>query len=177
MAKKKNEQHNNGEERIPESLAASERFAQPKSRRDFLGIAAVWSAAGTFIVAAIGAMRLPMPSVFPESNPKAKIGPPEQYPKGSAIDQTKLHFWIFRDEKGGIYAISSVCTHLGCIVNRQPEGDFLCPCHGSRFAADGKVTHGPAPSDLPWFEITMSPGGQLVVDTQKAVPRGTRFKV
>lgn len=174
MTQQKNDQ--NGKERIPETLAKSERFAESKSRRDFLGMAAVWSAAGTFLVAAIGAMRLPMPSVFPESNPKAKIGPPDQYPKGSAVDQAKLHFWIFRDENGGgMYAISSVCTHLGCIVNRQPEGDFVCPCHGSRFATDGKVTHGPAPSDLPWFEITMSPSGQLVVDTQRAVPRGTRF--
>ena len=162
---------------IPSSLTESERFAQPKSRRDFLGIAAIWSALGTFIIATIGAIRLPMPSVFPESNPKAKIGPPDRYQKGSATYHAHLNMWVFRDEDGGIYAISSVCTHLGCIVNREGAGDFLCPCHGSHFSSDGKVIGGPAPSALPWLEITMSPSGQLVVDTQRAVPRGTRFMV
>ena len=168
---------NNNEPKISSTLAESDRFAQPKSRRDFLGIAAVWSALGTFIIATIGAMRLPMPSVFPESNPKAKIGPPDEYPKGSATNETKLHFWVFRNDKSEVHAMSSVCTHLGCIVNREKNGEYLCPCHGSRYAADGKVLHGPAPSPLPWLEITMSPDGQLVVDTQRDVPMNTLFKV
>ncbi len=47
------------------------------------------------------------------------------------------------------YAISAVCTHLGCAVNwDQSEQAFVCPCHGSRYDALGQVTRGPAPRDL-----------------------------
>jgi Rieske Fe-S protein len=41
-------------------------------------------------------------------------------------------------------ALSLECTHLGCRVAPRPAGGFACPCHGSRFDADGRVTSGPA---------------------------------
>jgi Rieske Fe-S protein len=48
-------------------------------------------------------------------------------------------------------AIKTVCTHKGCDV--ELEGDkFVCPCHGSEFTLDGKVTEGPAKTDLKTFE-------------------------
>ncbi|WP_170944125.1 Rieske 2Fe-2S domain-containing protein [Leptolyngbya sp. BC1307] len=47
------------------------------------------------------------------------------------------------------YAISAVCTHLGCAVNwDQSEQAFVCPCHGSRYDALGQVTGGPASRNL-----------------------------
>ncbi len=167
----------NGEQQhpLPPSLAQSERFVPPKTRRDFLGLAAVWTALGTFFVALVGAMRLPMPSVFPESNSRSKIGPPSAFQKGSATHLVHLQAWIFRDNDGGMYAISSVCTHLGCIAGRQDTGEFLCPCHGSRFNAGGEVLGGPAPSALSWLELSIAPDGQLVLDRQRSVKRGTRL--
>jgi len=46
-----------------------------------------------------------------------------------------------------VYALSLVCTHLGCTVNVTP-GDILCPCHGSSFDREGRVLKGPADRPL-----------------------------
>jgi len=40
-----------------------------------------------------------------------------------------------------------ICTHLGCIPNRVPEGWF-CPCHGSHYDDSGRIRQGPAPKNL-----------------------------
>lgn len=56
---------------------------------------------------------------------------------------------------GSLRALSARCTHLGCIVRLAREGAALeCPCHGGRFALDGRVLAGPAPAPLAAFEVT-----------------------
>lgn len=46
--------------------------------------------------------------------------------------------------------VVGVCTHLGCVpTERKKEGGWLCPCHGSIYDASGRVTKGPAPTNLP----------------------------
>ena len=51
----------------------------------------------------------------------------------------------YRDEDGTLTAVSPTCTHLGCQVNfNAAERSWDCPCHGSRFAPDGRVLQGPA---------------------------------
>jgi glycine/D-amino acid oxidase-like deaminating enzyme/nitrite reductase/ring-hydroxylating ferredoxin subunit len=50
-----------------------------------------------------------------------------------------------RGEDGALLAVSARCTHLGCLVTWNPaERSWDCPCHGSRFAPDGRVLEGPA---------------------------------
>jgi glycine/D-amino acid oxidase-like deaminating enzyme/nitrite reductase/ring-hydroxylating ferredoxin subunit len=51
----------------------------------------------------------------------------------------------YRDPSGTLYSVSATCTHMGCTVSWNPaEASWDCPCHGSRFAPDGGVLHGPA---------------------------------
>ena len=149
---------------MPTHLETSRRFQPPKTRRDFLGLAAAWSAIVSFAMAMIGALRLPMPSVFPESNPKVKLGRPERFSIGSSSYFPQQRLWLFRGNRG-FRAISAVCTHLGCIVERTENGTFTCPCHGSKFDAEGHVTAGPAPKALVWVQLGLSPEGQITADT------------
>ena len=56
---------------------------------------------------------------------------------------------VMRLEGDHFRVLSSKCTHLGCTVRWDNEEQQLrCPCHGSRFSDDGKVTHGPAKQPL-----------------------------
>jgi Rieske Fe-S protein len=57
---------------------------------------------------------------------------------------------IYRDKQGRLTKLSAVCPHLKCIVHwNTAESTWDCPCHGSRFAPEGKVLNGPANVDLP----------------------------
>ena len=41
------------------------------------------------------------------------------------------------------------CPHLGCALKWNPIGHtWDCPCHGSRFTEDGKLTDNPATGNL-----------------------------
>lgn len=56
---------------------------------------------------------------------------------------------VYKDESGAVRKLSAYCTHLGCVVSwNSGEKTWDCPCHGSRFAADGEVIEGPAQTDL-----------------------------
>ena len=64
---------------------------------------------------------------------------------------------------GEIYAVSGVCTHLGCIVRWQRSRKlFFCPCHGGRFDVEGRVLGGPAPRPLARLEVEELPGSIIV---------------
>ena len=56
---------------------------------------------------------------------------------------------VYRDDDGHTYELSPRCTHMGCTVDwNDTSRTWDCPCHGSRFAADGSVVHGPAAEPL-----------------------------
>lgn len=144
----------------------------PVSRRDFLGLAATCSFLSALGFAALGMARLPKAAVIPAPSKKFRVALPETLGPGQAFLPPGRSVALFRDA-GGVYAISRICTHLGCVVNRSAEG-FDCPCHGSRFAPDGSVVKGPAPKPLPWISVAASGKGDFVVDEGRTVPAGTK---
>jgi cytochrome b6-f complex iron-sulfur subunit len=100
---------------------------------------------------------------------------PQDYPVGSATALPEAKAWLFRDDQG-LYAISAVCTHLGCATNYKPD-QFECPCHGSVFNAAGYVMKGPAKLPLNYLALTLSPEGVVVLDTKAHVPPALRLVV
>jgi len=125
------------------------------------------AAAGVFTV---GLARFMMPNVLVEPPSKFKVGPPSNYPPGSVSAKWKSQFavWVVHNEYAGkdiIYALKSVCTHLGCTPNwLEGEQKFKCPCHGSGFYITGVNFEGPAPRPLERYGIHVSPDGMLEID-------------
>jgi Rieske Fe-S protein len=67
------------------------------------------------------------------------------------------------DEQTNIF--SAKCTHLGCIINKSEDGALVCPCHGSRFSANGKVIKGPADKSLEKLPYKTNPRtGEITVE-------------
>ena len=65
--------------------------------------------------------------------------------EGDIVRQDGEKVAAYRDDDGALVAVSARCTHLGCQVNwNGAERSWDCPCHGSRFAPDGRVLQGPA---------------------------------
>ena len=70
----------------------------------------------------------------------------------ASIDGDKVA--VHRTQEGEWIALSPVCTHMGCIVHWNTfEKSWDCPCHGSRFRANGEVLEGPAIAGLAKKEI------------------------
>lgn len=145
------------------------------SRRDFLGLASLGTAILSGLAVIAGIFRMSKPNVRYEESTRFKIGKPDNFPVGTVKKLDDRGVFIFSTDDG-LHAISSVCTHLGCIVALTETG-FQCPCHGSKYNGNGKVIGGPAPRNLAWLEISRHVDGSLVVDTAKEIPAGTKFKL
>ena len=145
---------------------------EPMPRRDFLGLASVWAAVAAGLLSLVGMLRLPKAAVLASPSKKFRVSLPESLPEGAPYIPPGRTVALFRNAQG-VHAVSLVCTHLGCIVKTAGDG-FDCPCHGSRFAADGTVLKGPAPRALPWMKVSGS-GGNYVVDEDVVVPSGTKL--
>lgn len=82
---------------------------------------------------------------------KTPTGDPEHLKRGQGqvMEKDGERIAAYRGSEGELHVCSAICPHLGCIVAWNPaEKTWDCPCHGSRFEADGKVIAGPAESDL-----------------------------
>ena len=142
-------------------------------RRGMFAVGCVGMAAASsgFVAATL---RYLVPNVLYEPSRRFDIGAPSEFPQGSVTFLPDRRLFVF-NESDGFYAISSVCTHLGCNVKRAGPG-FECPCHGSQYDASGSVVRGPAPKPLPWFALSLSPRAELVVDLDQQVTPEFRLR-
>jgi Rieske Fe-S protein len=76
---------------------------------------------------------------------RSRASTPLRPGEGRVVSARGRQVAVSRDEDDRLHAVSARCTHLGCIVAWNPaERSWDCPCHGSRFARDGRVLMGPA---------------------------------
>lgn len=131
------------------------------------------SLAVTHLLWVLGFARYMFPNILIEPPTRFRVGFPDEYAPGQVQEKYKAQFgvWIVRYEYEGqteIYALKSVCTHLGCTPNwLEGEQKFKCPCHGSGFYKDGINFEGPAPRPLERYAIKKADDGQIEVDKSR----------
>ncbi|MCK5134696.1 MAG: Rieske 2Fe-2S domain-containing protein [Bacteroidales bacterium] len=133
--------------------------------------------ASTFVVVAgalvaVSYLRQFFPRLAGEKR-RVAIGAPRQFPVDTYTYIDEHNFYVYRDHEG-IKAVSAVCTHLGCILEKSTDG-FECPCHGSCYNNNGEVLSGPAPRNLPWYQVSRAADGKIVVDPGKIVGAEDKF--
>jgi len=137
------------------------------TRREFLYYA--WMSSMTLFMAGSGGATLVY--AFPrfkegEFGGKFVVGKVEDFADGSITAEREGKFFVLRqgDEFKALY---QVCTHLGCLVRPTADG-FSCPCHGSKFAGDGRLIASPAPRDMDEFQVEVV-DGNVIVDTSARI--------
>jgi cytochrome b6-f complex iron-sulfur subunit len=72
----------------------------------------------------------------------------------------------------GLLVLYGVCTHLGCLPKWAATNErFECPCHGSKYRANGTWIEGPAPRGLDHFPIKViyTDGTEAINDGLKPI--------
>lgn len=150
-------------------------------RRGFWGTLAVmvatpfalaWTLFGLWSgLALLFTARFMLPNVLAEPPRKFKIGSPNDFDLGTVATKLVAAYgvWIVHTDqyqgKNMIYALASVCTHLGCTPSwLEGEQKFKCPCHGSGFYITGINFEGPAPRPLERVGLRLAEDGMLEVD-------------
>ena len=144
------------------------------SRREAMWRGMGW---GLFAWAGVTGVGMLVSFLFPRApfEPKQmfKAGSTDEYPPDTVSEAFKKSYqvWITNteyDSKRMLYALSTICTHLGCTPNwLEADSKFKCPCHGSGFYPTGVNFEGPAPRPLERFKIFIGDDGQIVVDKTK----------
>ena len=141
-------------------------------RRLFIRKGAISLISLTGLVAAASYLRQFFPRLAGEKR-RIALGDPRQFPVDTYTFIKEHNLFVYRDHEG-IKAVSAVCTHLGCILEKSTDG-FECPCHGSCYNIDGEVLSGPAPRNLNWYQVSRAANGQVVIDPGKTVQPGDKF--
>jgi menaquinol-cytochrome c reductase iron-sulfur subunit len=133
------------------------------NRRSFFGALVAIGSAGMGAILAIPVLRYvlyPLNSRASETE-WSDVGEPGEFADSKAPVHKTITFaqrdswrevvssqsvYVNRTADGRFEVLSAICPHLGCSVSwQQGQNEFVCPCHGGRFAPDGKHVNGPPP--------------------------------
>jgi menaquinol-cytochrome c reductase iron-sulfur subunit len=152
----------------------------PESRRSFLG---VLLGLGSLFVGSLLAVPLIRFALFPllrrttqlKSSPVGELGEfsPLTEPAMRTVQIERLDGWrkaisekavyVTKDSQGQLRVLTSICPHLGCTVPwNKDRKEFVCPCHGAIFAADGTRVSGPSLRGMDTLETSVQDGELLV---------------
>jgi len=156
---------------------AAVKDAKAMPRRSFLNwMTLAWTAfTASMLAAGTATARFMFPNVLFEPPSTLKLGFPNEIQVGQVDERFKPKgIWLVRTafdqwaSASGIFALSTVCTHLGCTPNwLEAEQKFKCPCHGSGYYKTGVNFEGPTPRPLERFAISLADDGQILVDKSK----------
>lgn len=148
-------------------MSDSQRPQDPKRRRLLDGALAVAScAAGAS--AAWPALRFATPPSDGATGASGTVKREEVLSAGSKLVEVAGDVVLVIAVGGELRAFSARCTHLGCTVRyARASGEIECPCHGGRFAVDGRVVAGPPPAALAEYEVTVA-GDDVVIERRRA---------
>jgi cytochrome b6-f complex iron-sulfur subunit len=136
------------------------------SRRNFFSVAG-WAAFFVFLATStVASLRMMFPRILYEPPSAFKAGFPDDYIVGEVSEKYKDEYrvWVIRESEG-FYALSAICTHLGCTPRwLAAESKFKCPCHGSGYRMSGVNFEGPAPRPLERLKISLADDGQILID-------------
>jgi quinol---cytochrome c reductase iron-sulfur subunit, bacillus type len=165
-----------------EGLTLKSTTAEPErqNRRSFLG---ALLAVGSAFVGALLSVPLVRFALFPlirqtTDTKKSPVGSLSEFtsltePAMRTIQIEQIDGWrktvsekavyITKDRRDQLCVLSSICPHLGCTVpwNKEKK-QFICPCHGGTFSADGSRVSGPSQRGMDTLETSMQDGQLLV---------------
>lgn len=104
---------------------------------------------------------------------RISLGDPRRFPVDTFTFLPEHNLFVYKDHEG-VKAVSAVCTHLGCILDKTSDG-FECPCHGSCYNLTGEVLSGPAPRNLTWYRVGRRSDGALFADPGSTVGPEDKF--
>jgi len=141
-------------------------------RRSFIGKAAISLLTLTGGVVAITYLRQFFPRLAGEKK-RIVLDDPQRFPVDTFTFLEEHNLYVYRDHEG-LKAVSAICTHLGCILEKSMDG-FECPCHGSCYNNEGEVLSGPAPRNLAWYSVGRGADGRIMINPGKNVSSDEKF--
>jgi menaquinol-cytochrome c reductase iron-sulfur subunit len=113
-------------------------------------------------VAALADIPTGEPTAYYVAFPQA--GPPGTPPLLTLV-------WVYKLADGALFTLSASCTHMQCLVHWQPDlHQYLCPCHGGLYVADGTNVGGPPPRPLRPYPHVIQAGDVYVANLVDGQP-------
>lgn len=126
------------------------------TRRDFIKRSAIGVIAGSAVLSAFDINKLAAKSVYAKAydlgdDKIIKLADNKDLANVGGSVRVTDEVLLIRTSQTQFSAVKTICTHKGCDVDLSGD-KFVCPCHGSEYTLDGKVTQGPAKTNLKSYD-------------------------